>query len=983
MNPFDQYKEQVSIGDSLRAQGGIAANHKDDPGLSSFFRYDKEGTGLNNNAYKEHAEKENLLDEAVKKDGKSSKDYMVVMAGTMSDEDYKKLQEGGGDPGDYEPGEMVTVMDQIKVVLAQAGVEVAGYTDNIDASTVTKITGNAGYATSIMKALDKTDLPASEKNILGIAEGMKMAESITELSDGAKKYLLENEEELTIDNLYKASHVGAADSNRSSGGYYMAGAGYLAQKGNAADMEALSGQVERLIEKTGLPVNDDTKGEAQWLLEKGLALTEEHVLRLHEMNELTFPMAPEKAALLSADALSVGLPADKGNVTMQTQTGSVGYVASAIEINEKTQVLGEDEIAMTLRENRSMTLQQLFYSYEKLHVNTQDTANANEESGAIVSDASAEKTADMQKLLVHVQMQMSAQANLKLMKLGIRIDMEPLEKLAAQLDKEESLYHATSVAKVSESIENIKDAPAATVGVAVREAWMKSATFTLRHVEATGKELAATYQKAGESYEALMTAPRADLGDRISKAFQNVDVLLQEQGLEPTEENRRAIRILGYNSMEITEENIYEVKEADSLLKQVTTALTPDKTLAMIREGVNPMEMNLDELHAYLRDKEGTEGEMLSYSRFLQKLDASDQITQEERDAYIGIYRLLRQVEKADDAAVGSVVQSDRALSMESLLSAVRTKKAGHVDTKIDDATGLLSEIHAKGTDISEQIGNYFRLRAGELKSELANANYGEAAETERIIDDAAEASEEVYRALADISVPETANNVTAQQALTEGTLYAQLAAFSKDAKKEVEDKLRHITDVLSEGKEAVQEAVEDMVEASQDMIETLTYEEGRVDVRSLTMMNRQLTMVSHHAREESYYVPMENGDDVTMVHVKLIGTGEGRVSIDFKGQEDADRTGATFAVKNGAIEGMIMARSEADTERYRGICEKISENMLQETGLNADISCIYSEEMQLDAFRSVTDDGDDISTGTLYTIAKVFIRTMEDEAKQ
>ena len=42
-------------------------------------------------------------------------------------------------------------------------------------------------------------------------------------------------------------------------------------------------------------------------------------------------------------------------------------------------------------------------------------------------------------------------------------------------------------------------------------------------------------QKAAEKgYEALMTAPRADYGDDIRKAFASMDSLLKEMGIEPT-----------------------------------------------------------------------------------------------------------------------------------------------------------------------------------------------------------------------------------------------------------------------------------------------------------------------------------------------------------------------------------------------------------------------------------------------------------------
>ena len=76
-------------------------------------------------------------------------------------------------------------------------------------------------------------------------------------------------------------------------------------------------------------------------------------------------------------------------------------------------------------------------------------------------------------------------------------------------------------------------------------------------------------EKAGVQYETLMTAPRTDMGDSIQKAFRNVDDILNDLGVEATEENRRAVRILGYNGIEITEDSIIQMKAADEEVQRM------------------------------------------------------------------------------------------------------------------------------------------------------------------------------------------------------------------------------------------------------------------------------------------------------------------------------------------------------------------------------------------------------------------------------
>ena len=259
--------------------------------------------------------------------------------------------------------------------------------------------------------------------------------------------------------------------------------------------------------------------------------------------------------------------------------------------------------------------------------------------------------------------------------------------------------------------------------------------FTLETLHQEGSILQSKYDKAGESYEALMTAPRKDMGDSIQKAFRNVDDILQDLGLETNDSNRRAVRILGYNNMEITQDSIQSVKEADMQVTGVIRRMTPATTLQMIREQINPLDMNLDELEEYLNEQDkDTESDAEKFSTYLHKLDQSHAITEDEREAYIGIYRLFRQIEKTDGAAIGSVVASGAEMNFKNMLSAVRTSRHKNMDISIDDGFGGLEKLIAKGQAIDEQIMagyqdspsqeyqhqmQYYAALSGEIKDEL------------------------------------------------------------------------------------------------------------------------------------------------------------------------------------------------------------------------------------------------------------------------
>lgn len=93
-----------------------------------------------------------------------------------------------------------------------------------------------------------------------------------------------------------------------------------------------------------------------------------------------------------------------------------------------------------------------------------------------------------------------------------------------------------------------------------------------------------------------MTSPRADMGDSISKAFQNVDDILKELQIDTSESNRRAVRILAYNSTEITEDNIKQIKSVDEQVQRAFSDMTPAVTIEMIKRGISPLDMSMSDI---------------------------------------------------------------------------------------------------------------------------------------------------------------------------------------------------------------------------------------------------------------------------------------------------------------------------------------------------------------------------------------------------
>ena len=68
--------------------------------------------------------------------------------------------------------------------------------------------------------------------------------------------------------------------------------------------------------------------------------------------------------------------------------------------------------------------------------------------------------------------------------------------------------------------------------------------------------------------------------------------------------------------------------------------------------------MNLDELNQKAEEIHNQNGgsDTERFSEYLWKLEQSQGISPEERESFIGIYRLIHQIEKTDGAAIGALV---------------------------------------------------------------------------------------------------------------------------------------------------------------------------------------------------------------------------------------------------------------------------------------------------------------------------------------
>ena len=691
---------------------------------------------MDDKAYQGHGlTTQDIMSKAGNTNVKAQKDFMIVMSNSVSGADLGKMQEEGFQPGSTDVETYVSIVDRIKVTLAKAGVEIAGYNDNLDTATVEEITGSRIDANKLVDKMQQADIPVTEDNITALVKTIAQGMEIGELSEDALKYLLLNQKAPTVDNIY-AARFSSTDSLRQGKGYYSDYAqGYYAKKADTINWDALQSGIDSVIRQSGLENTEDVQNNARWLVESGIELTPQNLSYLSDLSQLQLPMDAEQLMDMAVTAMGNGKQPGKALVT-----GEQPVWQQAKELVEQAEAISDEAIHDTIEAGETLNLRNLSAAQKEI-----DAREGSEAAVVNTGDASLREI-EARRQMEEIRLVMTQEANRQLLKSGYQIDTTELSQLVEALKATEANIKAALFQGETEQVNEqravwYEDTLTLTKELAAMPAALSGkisaskTPFTLEALHQEGSILQSKYDKAGESYEALMTAPRKDMGDSIQKAFRNVDDILQDLGLETNDSNRRAVRILGYNNMGITQDNIQSVKEADMQVTGVIRRMTPAVTLQMIREQINPLDMNLDELEEYLNEQDKDTGsDAEKFSAYLHKLDQSHAITEDEREAYIGIYRLFRQIEKTDGAVIGSVVAAGAEMNFKNMLSAVRTSRHKNMDISIDDGFGGLEKLIARGQAIDEQIMagyqdspsreyqhqmQYYAALSGEIKDEL------------------------------------------------------------------------------------------------------------------------------------------------------------------------------------------------------------------------------------------------------------------------
>ncbi len=952
-------------------------------------------------------------------DADTIKKQMDMLSNSLTADDCRMMDEEGYSLLDMDTEAIVTVFDEIKIKLAEAGIDISDM-GGLSASELDAAGKNAVDINRIRQAISEYNIPATDENISDIKEAAEMAAELEEINDATKKYMIDNELEPTIGNLYKASFASAS--------------AYL--PGGGEDVFAtVEKQAQSIVKEAGF---DSAYGNdmARWLVNNDLPLTEENLKALDTLNRVDLPVDTQAIIEKTVDAISVGLrPRDTNLSSGETIYKRAG---SALELMDKLEAEDADYVT---GQGRPLTLENLREAYDFRQSSEGDRENQESESSVIITgQQSDDDKIKARRILEETRLVMTISANYSLLKRGISIETKELESLVEDLKKAENERYASILSsagaepteenislykETGETINEVKLLPSFAIG---RRSIENTTLTTLKDdgrqllneidadaesIISSGDTVSDKMKQLNARYETMMTSPRADLGDSIKKAFRNVDDILEDMGLEKSESNERAVRILGYNSIEITGENINAMKAVDTKVQLLLKELTPSVTLHMIKAGINPLETDIDSLNKAISEIKTENGydDSEDMAEFLWQLEQRGDISDEERAGYIGTYRLLEQVAASDGAVVGALVMQGAELNMKNLLSAVKTRKASGVDFKVDNEFGALEKLVTNGDTIREQLekgyGTESALRthveetieyntekareilgmtdAGKMMQLCSRENFGEmsleqVADAMREYEDSETAQDystvkygEYYNMLSAedeviklLSANEMSTNyyntVAVEQMLNNRNgLYRQLLGKRDKDEKNWDAELEAVKEKIINDMGEAMKAPTDMAKAQQTLAEVAEHamdnfmpadtEITSLDIRNMKLMREQLRTHSVLAEKEQYAIPVLVEDEMATVHLQIVRTDDkkGRVNVLFE-TEALGKVAAEIADMGERIEAMIVSQLRETSGKFAEI-EGELEKELSTQEKKADIHIVTEPEINLTLF--------------------------------
>lgn len=910
----------------------------------------------------------------------SAKISLKALMMKLSGADAVKLDEDGFNLTDATPDDMVNIIEKIKIELAMHSDDYVNYGTAVSKDKIESVTGSAATAVSVESRMQGADIAVNDESVAEVKGTLEKSKELKPLSENTKNYMVANGIEPSIAGIYQAQ--AATSSSISADGVTI---GKCADAISDADFEALRPGIEKIIASSGLEVNDNTLADARAFIDAQIPVTKENLeykARLDAIDIEKIQADPDEMLNKILDNMKLGGKAENTLVT-----GSpIDDIRTALDTINRAEY---SDVANVVSKGETFTIASLKLEMDarsfSIEYSAASVSTGNSEVRNQVSDVqqAADKAYDT---LVTARVLMSANASVYLVKNNISILTTPIDELNSMLmeyEQADGMYAEAQIAYTD----------------------VLEARKTLNEiVRNPARVFASMFDKMNETYEAVGTQIRGDLGDSLKKAVQgSADDIIKELGLEGTDEDKEAIKVLAANNMDMTKENVEIVKSVNAMINNLIKNMKPETVLNMIKDGVNPMNASIEEVNEYLteaNDKASKDNEE-KFSKFLYKLDRTNGITKEQRKQFIGIYQMMNIFTRDAGVAAGALIKQGAEVTMNNLMTAYNSRKHYDMDTVIDENTGmaevsgianyysalfmanggLVTPNTLKNVDNSSGIGE----QSVEMFIEQLEDNYDAAAEEqyyEEYLKEqqaAVQAGADILRQIRNADTEINSGNIQAVKAFLESGQFPDIRGVktTHDYARDSIEKIGHkekLSLMYEEMKDETEEELQEVLSKAGDLDTQIDVNyEGFLDLR---LKDRTIGYIKNLALRHDYRIPyitdsgstgmlkltlVQDDDNKGRISVNMLSSVLGKVSVEAK----ADRESL----------GMYIVSDTAVSDEGIKLLDDMEESLKEVFGFtNVSVNTTKSSDVPYVTYEAAADS---VATDKLYEIAAQIVKQL------
>lgn len=898
----------------------------------------------------------------------------------LSGADAVKLDGDGFNLTDATPDDMVNIIEKIKIELAMHSDDYVNYGTAVSKDKIESVTGSAATAASVESRMQGADIAVNDESVAEVKSTLEKSKELKPLSENTKNYMVANGIEPSIAGIYQAQ--AATSSSISADGVTI---GRCVNAISDADFEALRPGIEKIIASSGLEVNDNTLADARAFIDAQIPVTKENLEYKAQLDAIDIEKIqadPDEMLNKILDNMKLGGKAENTLVT-----GSpIDDIRTALDTINRAEY---SDVANVVSKGETFTIASLKLEMDarsfRIEYSAASVSTGNSEVRNQASDVqqAADKAYDT---LVTARVLMSANASVYLVKNNISILTTPIDELNLMLmeyEQADGMYEEAQIAYTD----------------------VLEARKTLNEiVRNPARVFASMFDKMNETYEAVGTQIRGDLGDSLKKAVQgSADDIIKELGLEGTDEDKEAIKILAANNMDMTKENVETVKSVNAMINNLIKNMKPETVLNMIKDGVNPMNASIEEVNEYLteaNDKASKDNEE-KFSKFLYKLDRTNGITKEQRKQFIGIYQMMNIFTRDAGVAAGALIKQGAEVTMNNLMTAYNSRKHYDMDTVIDENTGmaevsgianyysalfmanggLVTPNTLKNVDNSSGIGE----QSVEMFIEQLEDNYDAAAEEqyyEEYLKEqqaAVQAGADILRQIRNADTEINSGNIQAVKAFLESGQFPDIRGVktTRDYARDSIEKIGHkekLSRMYEEMKDETEEELQEVLSKAGDLDTQIDVNyEGFLDLR---LKDRTIGYIKNLALRHDYRIPyitdsgstgmlkltlVQDDDNKGRISVNMLSSVLGKVSVEAK----ADRESL----------GMYIVSDTAVSDEGIQLLDDMEETLKEGFGFtNVAVNITKSSDVPYVTYEAAADS---VATDKLYEIAAQIVKLL------